>query len=209
MSEIASVNVGTPRTVEFRGKPVLTSIYKAPVDGPVAVAGINLAGDEQADRRVHGGTDKAVYAYASEDYDWWSDQLGFVVGAGHFGENLTTRGVDVARAVVGEQWKVGDVLLEVSEPRMPCFKLGIRMNDPAFLDRFSASDRPGAYLRILSEGTIAAGDEVTIRNQPSHGLTVADVARIHSRDHYDAYRLLEIPELPSSWKRWATAVKDG
>lgn len=209
MSEIASVNVGTPRTVQFRGKPVMTSIYKAPVDGPVAVAGVNLAGDEQADRRVHGGKHKAVYAYASEDYDWWSDQLGFVVGAGHFGENLTTRGVDVAGAVVGEQWKVDDVLLEVSEPRMPCFKLGIRMNDPAFLDRFSAADRPGAYLRILSEGTIAAGDEVTIGDQPSHGLTVADVARIHSRDHYGAYRLLEIPELPSSWKRWATAVKDG
>ena len=143
LSRIISVNVGELRLVEFRDHTVTTGIFKYPVEGPVRVEGVNLVGDEQADRRVHGGVDKAVYAYASEDYEWWSGQLGRTLPPGMFGDNLTTEGIDVGAAVVGQHWRVGDVVLEVSEPRVPCFKLGIRMEDPAFPTAFSAAKADG------------------------------------------------------------------
>jgi MOSC domain-containing protein YiiM len=203
MSRIVSVNVGEPRTVEFRDHTVSTGIDKVPVDGSVRVEGVNLVGDDQADRRVHGGVHKAVYVYASEDYEWWSGQLGRALPPGMFGENLTTEGIDVGAAVVGQHWRIGDVVLEVSEPRMPCYKLGIRMEDPGFPAVFSAADRPGTYLRIVEEGSLASGDRVEIGSPPEHGLTVADIARIHERDHHEAGRLLEVAQLSDSWKRWA------
>ena len=149
MSSIISVNVGAQKAVEYRGHAVSTGIYKSPVQGRVRAEGVNLLGDDQADRRVHGGIDKAVYAYASEDYQWWSDQLGHSLAPGTFGDNLTTEGVEVDAAVVGQQWRVGDVVLEVSEPRVPCYNLGIRMNDPEFPTLFSTADRPVTYLRIV------------------------------------------------------------
>jgi MOSC domain-containing protein YiiM len=203
MSRIVSVNVGEPRTVEFRDHTVSTGIDKVPVDGSVRVEGVNLVGDDQADRRVHGGVHKAVYVYASEDYEWWSGQLGRALPPGMFGENLTTEGIDVGAAVVGQHWRIGDVVLEVSEPRMPCYKLGIRMEDPGFPAVFSAADRPGTYLRIVEEGSLASGDRIEIGSPPEHGLTVADIARIHERDHDEAGRLLEVAQLSDSWKRWA------
>jgi MOSC domain-containing protein YiiM len=203
MSRIVSVNVGEPRTVEFRDHTVSTGIDKVPVGGSVRVEGVNLVGDDQADRRVHGGVHKAVYAYASEDYEWWSGQLGRALPPGMFGENLTIEGIDVGAAVVGQHWRIGDVVLEVSEPRMPCYKLGIRMEDPGFPAVFSAADRPGTYLRIVEEGSLASGDRIEIGSPPEHGLTVADIARIHERDHHEAGRLLEVAQLSDSWKRWA------
>lgn len=203
MSTIVSVNVGTPRTVEFRDQEVSTSIFKSPVEGLVRVEGVNVAGDDQADRRVHGGVDKAIYAYASEDYAWWSNRLDRNLQPGTFGDNLTTEGVDVAGAVVGQLWRIGDVVLEVSEPRMPCYKLGIRMEDPGFPEQFSAADRPGTYLRIVEEGLLGAGDAVEIGPAPDHGLTVADISRIYDRDHDEAGRFLEAARLSDSWKRWA------
>ncbi len=203
MSSIISVNVGVQKAVEYRGHAVSTGIYKSPVEGRVRAEGVNLVGDDQADRRVHGGIDKAVYAYASEDYQWWSDQLGHSLAPGTFGDNLTTEGIEVGAAVVGQQWRVGDVVLEVSEPRVPCYKLGIRMNDPEFPTLFSAADRPGTYLRIVEEGSLAAGDRIEIGPAPEHGLTVADIARIYHRDHQEASRWLDVPELSDRWRRWA------
>ena len=155
---VVSVNVGTPRSVEWFGREVTTSIWKLPVDGPVAMAGVNLDGDDQADRRVHGGPDKAVYAYAIEDYRWWSELLGESLAPGTFGENLTLEGVDLDRAMVGEKWQVGSARLRVTQPRFPCFKLGIRMGNPAFVDGFALARRFGAYFAIESAGTVAAGD---------------------------------------------------
>jgi len=203
MSSIISVNVGVQKAVEYRGHAVSTGIYKSPVEGRVRAEGVNLVGDDQADRRVHGGIDKAVYAYASEDYQWWSDQLGHSLAPGTFGDNLTTEGIEVGAAVVGQQWRVGDVVLEVSEPRVPCYKLGIRMNDPEFPTLFSAADRPGTYLRIVEEGSLAAGDRIEIGPAPEHGLTVTDFVLIYHRDHQEAARLLEVPELSDRWRRWA------
>jgi hypothetical protein len=136
---VASVNVGAVRTVEWRGQPVTTGIWKEPVGGPVPVRGVNLAGDDQADRSVHGGPDKAVYADAQEDTAWWATQLGRSLAPGTFGENLTTSELDVTNAVVGEQWEIGSAVLEVSQPRVPCDKLGVRMGD----ERFPAPVRRG------------------------------------------------------------------
>ena len=159
-----SVNVGTPRTTEWHGRQVTSGIWKAPVDGRIAVRGVNLDGDDQADRRVHGGERKAVYAYASEDYAWWAGELGLAepLPAATFGENLTTAGLVLEACRVGEQWTVGDTVLEVVQPRFPCFKLGMRMGDAGFKDRFAAASRPGVYLRIVTAGTIGAGDAITV-----------------------------------------------
>jgi MOSC domain-containing protein YiiM len=203
MAVVESVNVGTPRAVGWRGRTVTTAIWKAPVVGRVAVRGVNVDGDEQGDRKVHGGVDKALYAYAAEDYGWWAEQLGRPLGPGTFGDNLTTRGLEVSAAVVGERWRAGATLLEVAQPRIPCFKLGIRMGSQRFPRRFAAAGRPGAYLRILAEGEVAAGDRVEVVHRPGHGLTVAEVSRIYHGDHAGAARLLEVPELADGWKQWA------
>ncbi len=209
MSSIISVNVGQTRTVEFRSREVPTGIYKFPVEGAIRVEGVNLVGDDQADRSVHGGPDKAIYAYASEDYDWWSRELVRSLPSGTFGENLTTQEVDVGRAVVGQHWRIGEVVLEVSEPRLPCYKLGIRMEDARFPKTFSAANRPGTYLRILEVGWLTAGDEIEIDTPPEHGVTIADVARIYDRDRHEAGRLLAVPQLSLPWKEWALGFDQG
>jgi MOSC domain-containing protein YiiM len=200
---VVSVNVGTPREVSWRGQTVRTAIWKDPVAGRVKVRGVNVDGDEQGNREVHGGVDKALYAYAAEDYEWWAAELGRELAPGTFGENLTVRGIDVSGALVGERWRAGGTLLEVSQPRTPCFKLGIRMGSQRFPRQFAAARRPGAYLRILAEGEVAAGDPVEVVDRPGHGLTVAEVSRIYHDDHAAAARLLQVPELAGTWRRWA------
>lgn len=176
LGQLVSVNVGKARTVEWHGRDVTTGIFKEPVTGPVAVNGY-LAGDEVSDLRVHGGPDKAVYAYAVEDYAWWRDELGdgVVLGPATFGENLTTEGFDPARAVIGERWRVGSAVLEVCQPRFPCAKLGMRMGDAAFVERFEQARRSGAYLRIVAAGEVRAGDPVTLLSRPDHDLRIVDL----------------------------------
>jgi MOSC domain-containing protein YiiM len=200
---VLSVNVGTIREVPWRGRLVRTGIWKSPVAGPVEVGGVHVGGDVQADLKHHGGPDKAVYSYSHEDLRWWTGELGREMEPGAFGENLTLADFDVSGAEIGERWRVGTVVLEVSQPRSPCFKLGIRQGDQRFVRRFAAADRPGAYLRIVEPGVVAAGDEVTLLERPGHGLTVAEVARIFHRDDHEADRLLELPALAGSWRDWA------
>jgi MOSC domain-containing protein YiiM len=180
----------------------MSAIGKAPVDHRVRVEGVNVAGDDQADRRVHGGPDKAVYAYASEDIAWWSHELGRELGPGIFGENLTTAGVDVSGAVIGEIWRIGSVALQVAQPRLPCAKLGLRFGDLGMVRRFGEAGRPGAYLRILAEGELGAGDRVDISERPSHGVTVADVAGAILLDETALAAAAAAPELPASLSRW-------
>src|SRR5262245_2070620 len=203
---VLSVNVGTPRTFEFNGRQVQSAIWKSPVPGRVAARGVNLDGDDQADRKAHGGPDKAVYAYAIEDLRWWERELGRSLGPGHFGENLTTEGIDVNAALIGERWEVGTTLLEVSEPRVPCWRLGVRMDDKGFIRRFTEALRPGAYLRILVEGLVGAGDGIRVVERPSHDVSVRDVLRIYSRDREEAERLLAVPGMSESWKSWARSL---
>jgi MOSC domain-containing protein YiiM len=204
MGALVSVNVGRPRQigVSRRGEPVISAICKAPVIGRVAVGGVNLTGDDQADRTVHGGADKAVYAYASEDIAWWAGVLESELGPGAFGENLTTVGVDVSGAVVGERWRVGSTVLEVCQPRQPCFKLGVAFNDSKMVRRFAHSGRPGAYLRIDQEGAVAAGDEVEILSRPDHGVTIAMVDRAILVDPTLLKVAAAAPALPVELAEW-------
>jgi MOSC domain-containing protein YiiM len=198
-----SVNIGTPREITWRGRPMTTSIWKFPVTGRIAVRGVNVEGDDQADRRVHGGSQKAVYAYGGEDLDWWAEQLGRPVEPGMFGENLTVRGISVSDAIVGERWRVGTVMFEVVQPRIPCFKLGIRMGTQRFVRQFAKASRPGAYLRIVEEGELAAGDRVQIVHRPDHDISVATIADIYHKAPEKASRLLEVPEVNDFWREWA------
>lgn len=190
------MNVGLPRQLSVRrGRPMMSAIVKEPVEGAVRVEGVNLAGDAQADLRVHGGPYKAVYAYAREDSDWWARELGREIPNGMFGENLTLEGVDVSNAVIGERWRIGTVELEVCQPRLPCSKLGLRFQDLKMVKRFAEASRPGAYLRIIGEGELQTGDEVMILSRPDHGITVADVSDAILLDESLLERAASVPEL--------------
>jgi MOSC domain-containing protein YiiM len=202
-AEVVSLNVGTPRLVEWDGGQVRTSIWKHPVPGPRRIEGINLSGDEQSDRAVHGGRDKAVYAYALEDLEWWAGQLGWTVQPGLMGENLTIRGLPLAQAVVGEHWHVGGAVLQVTQPRIPCYKLGIRTGDPRFPRRFAAAGRSGVYLRILVSGEVSPGDRITVGHRPAHGVTAEHVAFVYHDRRDLAADLLRVPELTPEWHAWA------
>ncbi|MGH9177619.1 MAG: MOSC domain-containing protein [Acidimicrobiales bacterium] len=205
IGQVVSVNVGAPREVPWGGRMVRTAIWKEPVAGPVEVRGANLAGDGQADRRVHGGTHKAVYAYAVGDYAWWSEQLGVELAPGTFGENLTVGGIDPSGAQVGERWRVGSCVLEVSEPRFPCFKLGIRMGTADFVDLFEMVGRLGTYLRIVEEGAVEAGDPIDLLSRPDQPLTVAELAKARQTD--DVTLLERVAAHPAVAPRWADAAR--
>lgn len=202
-AEVVSVNVGMVRQVEWNGELVRTGIWKEPVTiGRVPVYGVNLDGDDQADRESHGGPDKAVYAYSVEDYSYWRATEGVATHAALFGENLTVSGIDLMQCVVGERWGVGSTVLEVAQPRLPCFKLGIRMNDPLFPKRFQSVGRLGAYLRIIDEGGIGVGDAVRVIARPDHSVTLG--VMLHAlRDRSSAHALLAAPGLPRFWRRVA------
>ena len=206
VGKVLSVNVGTVREFDYNGHPAKSAIWKSPVVGRIAARGVNLAGDDQADRKAHGGPDKAVYAYAVEDLRWWELEVGRSLAYGELGENLTTAGVEVNTALVGERWEIGTTVLEVSEPRIPCWRLGVRMNDKMFPRRFSEAVRPGAYLRIVVEGDVGAGDEIRAVERPEHELTIREVFRIYTHERDEAERLLAVPQLSESWKRWADKV---
>jgi MOSC domain-containing protein YiiM len=196
-----SVNVGAPRTVEWLGRQVRSGIWKEPTSGAVEVAGVNLVGDDQADRRVHGGVDKAVYAYAIEDYDWWAASAGRLE-PGTFGENLTTAGLDLGAGHIGDRWRVGSVVLEVAQPRQPCFKLGMRMGDETFPGQFEAARRPGVYLRILTEGSLQAGDAIDVIPAAQPAVRISSLVQDDIDD--DVLRRVASDErVPDGWRRSA------
>lgn len=199
MSRILSVSVGRPREAAWAGIG-RTSIDKTSVTGPVHVHRLGLEGDEVSDTVHHGGPDQAVYAFAREDLDHWEGELGTPIPDGQFGENLTTQGIDVNEAEIGERWQVGEVLLEVRSVRTPCndFKMWMGRtgyDNRAWVRRFAELARPGPYLRVLGEGTLAAGDELTVVHRPGHGVTVSTMFRALNTDHALLPRLLEVPDL--------------
>jgi MOSC domain-containing protein YiiM len=199
---VLSVNVAEPRELEWLGRKATSSIWKQPVAGRARVGELNLDGDRQADVRFHGGADKAVYAYARGDYDWWEAELGRPLADATFGENLTLSGLDVTVAFVGERWAVGSAVLEVTGPRTPCWKLGARMESAEFPVYFAAAGRPGAYLRVIATGELAAGDPVEVVRRPSHHLTVGEVAEIYHGDRARCEELLKAPEIGEEWRAW-------
>lgn len=199
MAIVRSINVGLPRAADWAGIG-RTSIDKAPVSGPVLVGRLGLAGDQVSDRRYHGGADKAVYAYAREDLDAWAEHFSQPVPDGQFGENLTTVGIDVNEAEVGERWRIGEVLLEVASVRNPCndFKnwMGLCGFDAtAWVKVFTARAKPGPYLRVLAEGTITAGDELEVVYRPGHGVSVSTMFRALYTDQSLLPELLRVDGL--------------
>ena len=201
--QVDTVNVGEARAIRLGERTITTAIWKHPVSGPVAVEGVNLRGDDQADRTVHGGPDKAVYAYSLEDTEWWEAELRRPLGPGAFGENLSLRGIDVSGALIGERWAIGSAVLEVRQPRLPCFKLGLRHADPLLPRRFARAGRPGAYLGIVAAGSVTAGDRIEVIERPGHDVSVALVAHIFLHDRSRSAELLEARALPTQWLVWA------
>ena len=202
-SVVLSVNLADVRTIRRNGKPLQTGIWKLPAEGPVAVGALGLEGDVQVDRTVHGGPDQAVYAYAREDAEWWEGELGRPLEHGTFGENLTLRGVDLTHALIGERWRFGGSVLEVSAPRIPCAKLAAKIGDPRFVKRFAAAGRPGAYLRVIEEGELLAGADAERVGRPDHDVTVLIAFRALLGDHDLLPRLTEAPQLPERVRKWA------
>jgi MOSC domain-containing protein YiiM len=174
---LLSVQVGVPRTVVHGGREVRTAIFKEPVLFPVRVHATHLDGDMQADLRVHGGPDKAVYAYDASAYAYWRDVLGRELPHGQFGENLTVEGMPEAEVRIGDVYRVGGALLQVSQPRSPCFKLALKMDMPRFPKMFLESARSGFYMRVLEEGDLAAGDAISLVSREPESPTVAETAR--------------------------------
>jgi MOSC domain-containing protein YiiM len=177
---IVSVNVAVPTKVRIQDRVVLTSIFKEPVEGRVAVRKHNIAGDTQADLTVHGGPYKAVYCYPEEHYAFWSDQLPDTkLVFGNFGENLTTRGLTEDVVQIGDQFRVGSAILQVTQPRMPCYKLGIRFGRADMVKRFWQSDRPGIYFSVVDVGDLAAGDAIEKVAHVPDSISVADVVALY------------------------------
>jgi MOSC domain-containing protein YiiM len=202
IGKLVSVHVGLPRTVPTPRAEVRTAIWKHPVDTRVEARGVNLIGDDQADRSVHGGPDKAVYAYAIEDVRLWEQELGRSLGEAAFGQNLTTEGIDVSGAVIGERWLVGSTLLEVAQPRLPCYKLALRIGEPGYVKKFARASRPGAYLRIVDEGDLGAGDAITVTGRPEHAITSRMVSDAILVDASLLPLVHRARELPSDLREW-------
>jgi MOSC domain-containing protein YiiM len=204
MSRVLSVNVGTPKQVAMGKSTVLTSIFKSPVQGRVAVVRHNIAGDRQSDLTVHGGPYKAVYCYPSEHYPYWKEQLPEMeFSEGMFGENLTTEGITEDSVSIGDRFRVGSALLQVTQPRMPCFKLGIRFARADMVKRFWQSGRSGIYFSVVEEGEVAAGDPIERIGKGPEEVSVADVVRLYRGDENSVEmleRALRTP-LAGSWKQ--------
>jgi len=202
--KIISISVSRPRLVMWKGEPVSTGIFKEPVEGSVMLRTLNLDGDRQADLTVHGGPTKAVYAYPSEHYEFWKQELPELqLPWGMFGENLTTEGLMEAEVNIGDRFRIGKAEVMVTEPRMPCYKLGIKFGRTDILRRFLSSGRSGFYFSVLQEGLVAAGDRIVPLAQDKHNVKVADIVRLYARDRGDLeamQRAIEVEALPDSWR---------
>ena len=205
---VVSVNIGKPRPVQMGKRTRTTGIFKEPQTGRVRVAGVTVGDDVQVDKKHHGGPRQAVYAYAVEDYEWWEGELAIELAPGTFGENLTTAGMDVTNAVLGELWAINDAVIQVTDPRIPCSTLRARMGIPGFVKRFAASRRFGAYFRILAEGELGEGDEIKIVERPDHGVTIARLgAAYYNKDLIEAEAIFEALGQPEDRKRWIAEVR--
>ena len=201
---LLSLNVGLPRQVRFQGELVTTGIFKEPVQGSVKLRKLNLEGDKQADLKVHGGVDKAVYAYAGEHYDYWRQELpDMSLPWGMFGENFTTEGMFEESVNIGDQFKVGTANLIATQPRMPCYKLGVKFGSMDMIKRFLASGLTGVYFKVMKEGELEQGDEIKLIKKAENSVTVKDIVRIYTIDKDDIQtieRAIKIKDLPNGWR---------
>jgi MOSC domain-containing protein YiiM len=204
--KVLSVNVGLPRKVLFNGQIITTAIFKDPVKGPIMLRKINLDGDKQADLTVHGGVDKAVYSYPAEHYDYWRKQYPNIdIIWGMFGENFTTEGLMEDTVNIGDQVQIGSAKLVATQPRMPCYKLGVRFGIMEIIKRFLSSGRPGIYFKVLKQGEVKTDDKIEIIEKDKNNVTVKDIVRLYvDKDHVDNIetmrRAIKISALPEGWK---------
>lgn len=201
-AQVISLNVMHAIIPDVGGEVGVTAIDKRPVSDSREVTTAGVAADKRADIPNHGMPEQAVYAYAIEDYQWWEAELGVSISAGKFGENLTTAGIDVTNAVIGQTWRIGTTLLQVTGPRIPCGTFARWMDIDKWVKRFMAEGMPGTYFQVLEPGTITAGDEIEIVATPEHGVTVSDVFQLVAGDR-DADRLARViacPELPEEMR---------
>jgi len=204
VKKLLSVNVGLPREVTWHGKRVTTGIFKEPIQDRVIMRRLNLDGDQQADLTVHGGISKAVYAYPSEHYGYWRTELPAMdLCWGMFGENFTTDGLLENAVYIGDRFQIGETEVMATEPRMPCYKLGIKFGRADIIKRFLASRRTGFYFAVMREGLVGAGDTVELIRREQEEISVADITRLYAFDKDDVKslrRAIQVEALPESWK---------
>ena len=204
--EIISLNVGLPRLVLRNGEPVSTGIFKEPVEGRVMLRTLNLDGDRQSDLSVHGGPEKAAYLYPSEHYEFWKRELPDMdLPWGMFGENFTTTGLLETEVHIGDRFRIGAAEVMVTQPRMPCYKLGIRFGRADIIKRFLVSERTGFYFSVLKEGEVGAGDRIELLEKNVDGVTVVDITRLYSSDRENVElmrRAIATEGLPNSWREY-------
>jgi MOSC domain-containing protein YiiM len=202
--QVLSVNVGLTRAVAWKSRTVVTGIFKEPVAGSVAVRRLNLEGDRQADLTVHGGPEKAVYAYPAEYYSFWRAQFPEMeLPWGMFGENLTIEGLLEESVHIGDRFQVGSAHLAVTQPRLPCYKLGLKFGRDDILKRFLQSGLTGFYFAVLKEGEVAAGDPIRLLHRDEHQVKVADITRLYRQDRHNLdllRRVVTVEALPASWR---------
>jgi MOSC domain-containing protein YiiM len=202
--QIISVNVGLPRTVIWKGKPVVTGIFKEPVAGPLRLRKLNFDGDQQADLSVHGGRDKAVYLYPAEHYDYWRQELpGMSLPWGMFGENLTTTGLLETEVNIGDQFRLGTAEVVVTQPRLPCYKLALKFGRDDITKRFLASGRSGFYLAVLREGEVGPGDTLELLRRDPRQVSVVDIVKLYTSEKNNLELLrqaLQVEALAQSWR---------
>jgi MOSC domain-containing protein YiiM len=204
---LISVNVGLPRDVVWHGRHVTTGIFKQPVEGRIALTTLNLAGDRQADLSVHGGPDKAVYCYPIEHYDYWRTELpDRELPLAVFGENFTTSGLSEDSVHIGDRFAIGSAEVVVTQPRLPCYKLGVRFESDLMVKRFLASGRSGFYLAVRREGQVGAGDDISVISRDANAVPVSEITRLYVAKRYTAddvawaRRAVQVTALPESWK---------
>lgn len=205
-AKILSVNVSTPKMVEFEGQKVTTAIFKEPVKGRIRLKRLNLDGDKQADLKVHGGPDKAVYAYPFEHYQFWCDIYPYTkMPYGMFGENLTIVGLMESEVNVGDRFGIGSSKVIATQPRMPCFKLGVKFGNMNILRKFLVSRRSGIYFKVLEEGEVGAGDSIIKLESDTNRVTISDIVRLYTTDKEDIDMMqcaLKVKDLPAGWRNY-------
>jgi MOSC domain-containing protein YiiM len=202
--KLISVNIGLPREVSWQGRTVTTGIFKEPIQGSVMLRMLNLDGDKQADLSVHGGVSKAVYTYPFEHYEFWQGELpDMKLPYGMFGENFTSEGLLEDTVNIGDRFRIGAAEVMVTEPRMPCYKLGLKFGRADMVRRFLASRRTGFYFAVLREGEVEAGDTIEVLSRDRNGITVADITRLYVFEKVDLKMLrcvMQVEALPESWR---------
>ena len=207
-ARVLSINItSVVHQGEWTGSEGRTGIDKRSVTGAIEFKNNGVVGDRVIDTNVHGGYEQAVYAYAREDAQWWEREINEEIPAGRFGENLTTEGIDVNAALIGEQWKIGSVILEVSQPRIPCRVFAGFWQRPTLIKEFMASGKPGTYLRIIQEGHISAGDEIEVVSKPVHNVSIADLYAAKNGERSKVEEIAAVKELSAKYQEWAQSLR--